>query len=176
MSVVLWLAVISYMLRVSLSSIDIPDVEPMNSPLCNNLVKALALQKVKGEVCCSTGQPRLPPPTHTPSNSLLLSDNLLPTSPTPSQLICHLHSSLQDNSNEPKETTSKVWNDFFCFLSMSDKKQQILDQIFFFFLFCTGGFIYRSLINIDSKHAVVQNEWTLGGAGSCVWQQTWRQT
>lgn len=95
------------MLRVFLFfSIDIPDVEPMNSPLCNNLVKALVLegQRSRGQYAVGPASPNLPTPS---SNSLLLSDNLLPI-PTPSQLICHLHSSLQDNNNEPKESTSKV--------------------------------------------------------------------
>lgn len=96
----------------SIPSIDIPDVELMNSPLCNNLVKALVLegQRWREKYAVGLASPSSPNPPTPSSNSLLLSDNLLPT-PTPSQLICHLHSSLQDNNNEPKESTSKVWTD-----------------------------------------------------------------
>lgn len=81
----------------------------MNSRLSNNFVKALALegQRSKGEVCCWSGQPRL----SFPSSLLPTFYCCLTTSsqiPTPSQLICHLHSSLQDSNNELKESTPKV--------------------------------------------------------------------
>lgn len=118
MSVVVWLAVLSHMLRVSLSPIDIPDVESLSSPpLCDNLVKALALQRSREE-----GVRRLVRPASAPPTPILLPlnfstavwqppPNLPSTPPTPSQLICHLHSSLQDNSIEPKEPAPKVWTD-----------------------------------------------------------------
>lgn len=81
----------------------------MNSRLSNNFVKALALegQRSKGEVCCWSGQPRLSSPSSllpTFYCCLTTSSQIL----TPSQLICHLHSSLQDSNNELKESTPKV--------------------------------------------------------------------
>lgn len=81
--------------------------------LCNNLVKALVLEGQCWRETYAVGpaSPDSQLPQTPSSNSLLLSDKP-PPNPTPSQLICHLHSSLQDNNNEPKESTSKVWTDF----------------------------------------------------------------
>lgn len=78
----------------------IPHVESLNS--CNNNVKTSVLEgQMSGEMFAAdlTSTSSLYPQ---PLLRLLLS-----THPTPSQLMCHLHSSLQDNSTELKETTSK---------------------------------------------------------------------
>lgn len=98
----------------SILSIDIPDVEPLNSPLCNNLFKALVLEGQRSRETYAVGpaspdSPNPPPPPLLPTLYCCLTTSS--QTPTPSQLICHLHSSLQDNSNEPKESTSKVWTD-----------------------------------------------------------------
>lgn len=64
---VMGLAVISYMLRVFLFlSIDIPDVEPMNSPLCNNLVKALVLEGQRSRETYAVGPASLDSPSPHP--------------------------------------------------------------------------------------------------------------
>lgn len=88
----------------------------MNSPLCHNLFKALVLegQRSREKYAVGPASPDYPPPHPHPHPFFQLSTAVWqPPSnpPTPSQLICHLHSSLQDNSNEPKESTSKVWTD-----------------------------------------------------------------
>lgn len=108
----------------SLSPIHIPAVESeFPPPLCDNHVEALApppteveeeQERTASSVRLTDPPPvqlaGLDPPLPLHPRLSLLSDNLLPTTPTPSQLICHLHSSLQDNSIEPKEPIPKVWN------------------------------------------------------------------
>lgn len=111
MSVVVWLAVLSHMLRVSLSPIDIPDVESLSSPpLCDNLVKALALQRSREEGVRRLVRPASAPltPILLPSTSLLLSDNLLPTSPQPlppppssSVISIHPYRTIASNPRSP---------------------------------------------------------------------------
>ena len=164
----------------SIPSIDIPDVELMNSPLCNNLVKALVLegQRWREKYAVGLASPSSPNPPTPSSNSLLLSDNLLPT-PTPSQLICHLHSSLQDNNNEPKESTSKVWTDsascifsqiiccvYSCWQEITHFTCPWLFSIRpFFFFFCISGLIHVSHLPKS----------TLQAASVDVFLATWRQ-
>lgn len=83
----------------------------MNSPLCNNLVKALVLEgQVKGEVCCWSGQPRLPTPSPL-LPTLLLSDNLLPNPPPPpssSVISIHPYRTITTNPRSPRPSTTST--------------------------------------------------------------------
>lgn len=70
-------------------SVDIPDVESMNSPLCNNFVKALVLQGQRSREKFAVGWIGPSPSSSSSTNFLLLSDNLLPN---PHPLPAHLSS------------------------------------------------------------------------------------
>lgn len=100
---------------------------------CHNFVDALALPKTGegGRRLSSRPPPHPQPPPTRPLLPILLYYCLTTSSqtpPTPSQLICHLHSSPQDNSNEPKEATSKVWDHSWFFQSFSSSVNHAVDQ------------------------------------------------
>lgn len=78
-----------YAQGISILSIDIPDVEPMNSPLCNNLVKALVLEGQSSREKYAVG----------PAS---------PDSPTPQPLLPTLYCYLTTSSQPPPPPSSSV--------------------------------------------------------------------
>lgn len=75
---------------ISILSIDIPDVETMNSPLCNNLVKALVLegQRSREKYAVGLASPDSPPP----NPFFQLSTAVWQPPPNPHPLPAHLSS------------------------------------------------------------------------------------
>lgn len=122
------------MLRVSLSSIDIPDVELMNSPLCNNLVKALALQRSREKYAVRPASPDSPtPPLLLPTLYCCLTTSSKPPPPPSSSVISiHPYRTIATNPRSPHprfEMTLLLLPSLrlSVVFTAADKKQLILD-------------------------------------------------
>lgn len=127
----------------------------MNSPLCNNLVKALVLEGQRSREKYAVG-PANPPCPLLPTLYCCLTTSFQ-NPPTPPQLICHLHSSPQDNSNEPKDSTSKVCThsacSLHCLFPAADQKSFQMSFLHLMFLYLH---FLKSTVWIDS-HVNISN-------------------
>lgn len=88
----------------SILNIDIPDVESMNSPLCNNLVKALVLegQRSREKYAVGPASPTPHPPTLSSNSTAVWQPPPNPPPPPSSSVISiHPYRTIASNPRSP---------------------------------------------------------------------------